>query len=493
MDEETSAEGAKKKKSLRVSVAEGSFASVMQSAFDQFIIPFAVVLNASVAQLGFIRAFPQLGSALVQLLVPGFATRFGSKKRIIVAVVAMQATMWVLLVATALWIKNVYALIFAATLIAVFGGFAYPLWSSWMGDLTSKHDRGRYFSQRNQFIGGVSFAAIIVFGLMLDHFEGAGRVFIGFAILFSIAMASRFISAVLLARMHEPLCAKAEESPFGFVDFLRGLNSTNFGRFVLFMILMSFAINLASPFFAVYVLQDLHYNYIEYTVFTLIGTLVSFLFVTYWGAKADRMGNKAIFTTTAMVMPIMPLLWLFTRDFYLITLIQAFGNFAFAGLALSASNFVYDAIPSERRTKAISYFNVLNGLAIFAGASIGGLILSAIPLYAFMFSSKFHELFIISSVVRLAVVLAFFRAVREVRIVDEDSSREGERALFVRLIIIDPMRTVVDHTITNVGSGVHSVMGVGKAVGKAGITAVDAARKRVDYTKYTKKRKKRLG
>ena len=112
--------------------------------------------------------------------------------------------------------------------------------------------------------------------------------------------------------MHEPEFKVDPASKFGFWAFLKDLPKTNFGMFVIFMTLMSFGMNLASPFFSVYVLTELHYDYMQYTIFTLVSTFAAFLFVTYWGAKADQFGNKVIFMVCALVMPLMPLLWLIT-------------------------------------------------------------------------------------------------------------------------------------------------------------------------------------
>ncbi|MBI2133734.1 MFS transporter [Candidatus Woesearchaeota archaeon] len=469
----------KREKSLRISVLEGCFASLMQ--IDQFLVPLAVALKSSPFLIGLIRAFPQLGSSVVQFFSPQLSEMIGSKKKIIVLSVLFQALSCALLVAVALFLRSPYLLVVAAILISTFGAVASPLWSAWMGDLTKERERGSYFSYRSKVTGVVAFFAILVFGVMISFFSDIGMEYVGFAAIFGIAMFSKLVSARLLSRIHEPIHKRSEEMNYGFRQFLGSFLSTNFGRFVLFMTLMAFAMNIASSFLSLYVLQDLHYDYLQYTIFTLVSVLISFLFVTYWGVKSDRHGNRAIFTITSIALPLMPLLWVATRNFYLITLIQAFGTFVWLGFSLSASNFIYDAVEPGNRTRVIAYYNVLNGLAVFGGTFLGGIILSIMPA-PILFSSKFHDLFMISFIARMAVVLVFIRGIQEVRAVEK--AADLEHRLFLKLIILDPMREMADNMMTNVNAAI--------TVGKKGLSAATEVGNKVIFNDASK-RKKRKG
>ncbi len=448
----------KKKRSLKVSVIEGSFASVMGAAFDQFLIPFAVAINATVGQIGFMRAAPQFGSSVVQFFAPGMADRLGEKKKLVVAFVFLQALCLAFFVGIALWLRNPYAVVIGAFFLSVFGSFVSPLWSGWMGDLTDEKTRGSYFSHRNKVAGIVSFIAILAFGLFLDRITKAGNLFFGFTILFAIAALAKLASTYLLSQMHEPPHPKLRESGFFFRRFMGSIFSTNFGRFVLFMTLMAFAMNFVSAFFSVYMLQELHFNYFQYTIVALAGTIVSFLFVTYWGSKADSHGNRLIFTITSLVLPLMPLLWLLSGNFYFVAIIQAFGSFVWIGFSISAGNFIYDAVEPEKRTRVISYYNILSGLAIVAGTALGGLFLSSAPV---LLSSKFHELFFVGFILRLAVVIAFLRGIQEVRNIANKNKNDHE--MLVRFVFTEPAKEVFGNFMTAIS--------VGKKVGEAGMTA----------------------
>ncbi|MBI4439015.1 MFS transporter [Candidatus Woesearchaeota archaeon] len=455
----------KRKESLRLSVVEGSSTALMQGVFDQFLVPFAVALSAASAQIGLLRAVPQLASSFVQLFAPEAARLVGGNKRLVLLSVLLQSLMWLPLLAVAVFAHSIFSLILTAALIAAFGGLSSPAWASWMGDLTEEKDRGRYFAHRNRFIGMAAFFGVMLFGLLMHYFSVLRLQFVGFLVLFVLAFIARLFSLFLLARMHEPFVSRpVVQEGAGFVGFVRALPSNNFGRFVLFMSLMTFAINIAAPFFAVYVLKELHYDYIQYTVFTVVSNFASFMFVTYWGTRSDRMGNRIIFTVTAAMMPVIPLLWLFTDNFYVLTLIQTFGNFIFVGLSLSASNFIYDAVSPEGRTRAMSYYNVLNGAAVFGGAMLGGLLLSAIP-PSLVFESSFHTLFLIAGIARLIVAVAFFSRVKEVRSIQYEGR---DTDMLVSLVVTEPTREAFGNISAQIAGSIEGAAKVGKAVRKVG-------------------------
>ena len=73
-----------------------------------------------------------------------------------------------------------------------------------------------------------------------------------------------------------------------------------------------FAINIAGPFFNLYMIEHLKMNYLVINLCTTvvmgIGTV---LFSRKWGALTDRYGNKPVTLVSTAIIAILPLLWLF--------------------------------------------------------------------------------------------------------------------------------------------------------------------------------------
>ena len=70
----------------------------------------------------------------------------------------------------------------------------------------------------------------------------------------------------------------------------------------------------------------------------------------------------------------MPILWIFSHNFWWLIFIQVLSGLTWAGFNLAAGNFVYDTVTPQRRSLCVAYQNVINGLAVFSGATIGGLL-----------------------------------------------------------------------------------------------------------------------
>ncbi|MEJ2010362.1 MAG: hypothetical protein P8Z30_19780, partial [Acidobacteriota bacterium] len=111
-----------------------------------------------------------------------------------------------------------------------------------------------------------------------------------------------------------------------------------------------------------------------------------------------------------------------------------------AGFNLSAANFVYDAVPSRDRTRSIAYFNVINGVALFAGAMTGGYLVQVLPP---LLGYKILTLLVISSLLRFAVRFLLIGRLREVRPVGRVRSSE----LFFSIIGIKPLLGIERKTL----------------------------------------------
>jgi len=199
-------------------------------------------------------------------------------------------------------------------------------------------------------------------------------------------------------------------------------------------------VNLAGPYFAVLMLRDLGFSYPLYAGILVAAGGGTFLTIRRWGRHADRVGNIRVIRSTTRLICLLPLLWIATHDPAALLGVQLFSGFLWAGFNLAAANFVYDAVPAESRTRGIAYFNVINGLALFAGALCGGLLADRLPPLR---GHSILTLLALSSALRVAVYLLMIRNLREVREVPRVRSVE----LFVSMVGVRPLLGVERKTL----------------------------------------------
>ncbi len=400
------------RKSLRMSVLDGSAYAAMLGLIQNFVTPFALALKATTAQVGLLSSIPNLIVGFSQLAAPQLSEKAGSRKGLILPMVFMHAIMFIpiLLIPFIFGGSQVWWLIGFITVSTVFGAIANPAWGSLMADLVPIRLRGRYFSSRGQIAGIITLVFSFIAGGILQVLTDTP--FIGFAILFGGATVFRLLSLYFLSRMYEPETPDNVEDDRSLLHMVSHVGSSNLGRFTIYIALVCFVTNLASPFFSVYMLSDLQFDYLTFTIVTSAAALASLAFLTYWGRRADLAGNIKVVKLTSFMIPLVPLLWLASKNVYYLIFAQIISGFAWSGFNLAGGNFVYDASEAQNRTKHIAVFNAITCLATFLGGLIGGYLVPVLPK---LFGYQLLSLFTLSGILRGLVAILMVRQLVEVR------------------------------------------------------------------------------
>lgn len=404
----------------------------MDSAGNGYISPYAIALGANNSYIGFLTSIPGLIASLFQLKTPKLMEK-RSRKSIVTSNALFQALMWLPLVIISLlnfrFKYSLLVLLICYVILISFNAVISPSWASWMKDLV-KEKSGKFFGKRNLINGFTGLIAMLIAGLMLDSFKRFNLVFIGFAILFITAFFARLASRHFLKMKYEPKLKLNKTYYFTFAQFVKKMPYNNFGRFVIFVALFQFAVNIASPFFTVYMLKELRFSYTVFTLITTVQALATLVAMPLWGRFSDKHGNICSLRITSMLIPLIPFLWLFSHNIYYLMAVQIFAGFFWAGFNLSASNFIYDAVTRERMGLCVAYSNIINNGGLFVGANLGGLLSTHITVGI----SSFFTLLILSGIARFIVPLFMLPKIKEVRKVQKFRIEEVIRQQIYNMI-----------------------------------------------------------
>jgi MFS family permease len=405
----------------------------MMGITEYYVVPFALFLSATPQQVGWISAFPNLVGSMAQLFSVRLIYWIGGRLKLLTRAVFAQAS-FLLCLSLLAYVRFDYQIalfILLLVLATLAGGIAGPAWGSLMSDYIPMQKRGQYFGWRNQMLGMVSVTSVICAGLLL-YWSKQLSTAAGFFVLFLTAALARFVSGVYIARMIEPPTKRDPASDFTFVMFVARFKESNFVKFVAFIATLTFSTYLAGPFFAVFMLRDLQFNYLTYMILQVASAVAALVALPLWGRHADLVGNVRVLRLAAFFVTLNPLLWLVSHHVAYLALVQTFAGFAWSGVTLSATNFIYDAVMPQKRARCISYFNVINGSALFLGASLGGFLATRVPVF---FEFSLQTLFGASAACRLLFYLVLFRRFHEVRPSREVSLQE----LFFSVVGIRPL------------------------------------------------------
>jgi MFS family permease len=425
------------KKSLKYSVLDGAFAASMIGFGESFFAAFAVFLKANNIHIGLLSSLPLLTGSLSQLFSNRLIKLLKSRKILVTTSAFLQGIMYLPIALVFFFgtLKVVY-LIFFACLYWIFGMILGPAWNSWMGDLVNENKRGAYFGRRSKITGSATFLAYMMAGYILQKYARDPILeYTGFVIIFCLAFSSRMVSVTFLMRKYEPPYEIIKSAEFSIWEFIKEARFRNYGLLVLYLSIMNASVYVSAPFFTPYMLYDLKLDYMTFTFINAAAIITKIFFLPVWGRSSDRFGTRKVLSLTGYLMPLTPILWMFSHDFAYLIAIQIYSGFIWAGFEIASFNFIFDTTSPQKRATAIAYYNVINGIAIFTGAMIGGLIVR----YNTAFWSRYILVFVISGVVRFIVSFLFIPKLKEVRQVE----RIPYAKLFLKVISTLPTTGVI--------------------------------------------------
>ena len=428
-----------KAEACKISIKEGSAYSIMEGFGLRYITPYALAMGANNANIGILNSVPSLIGSFSELYGVKLMKKF-SRKTIVFWGVLVQAIMWlaILGIGALFFIFNIdhstapIALIVAYTLMIAAGALPGPAWMSWMKDIVPKKFN-TYFGIRNRVVGFVILVSMLIAGYLLDFFKNNISLFAGFAVLFVAAFLGRSMSAYLFTKKYEPEYSRKNHYHDGLLHFIKNLTKNNFGRFSLYFSLLASVVAIASPFFAVYMLNNLQFTYFEFTLVVISPLIVRLLMFPAWGRFADDYGNMKVIKIASYLIPLIPLLWLLSVFvhgdyilFYLIA-VEAFSGLVWSGFDLSAGNFIFDSVKTERVPMVVADFTILSNIGIVAGALLGGFISS--QTFTIIGMSSILFVFLLSFVFRFLVAAVMLPKIKEVRSVKRFNIYSFERVL----------------------------------------------------------------
>src|SRR3989338_4079757 len=424
----------KVKKSLRNSTSEGVFNASASSITNTFITPLALELKATNAEIGLLNAVQNFANTIAQ--IPGAKlTEYYPRKSIwMLSQIMSKILLWIpIIFLPFLQLDNpVIILIILMGFIAFFAGLRSPAWSSLMGDLVPLKTRGRYFGMRNMLTGIAGIVATIIAGIVVAEY--------GFSVIFIAAVLLGIVSIFFFIRMYEPQFKRVfyYKHTFNFRpnELVKSLSVNKaLVIFTVYLFFMNLAVEIAAPFYTVYMLKDLQINYFWFAVLTTLGAVVRIFAYKYWGRFVDKYGSRKILVVTGFFGCFTPLMWLFVSNIYEIAALKIFDSFVWAGLDMVVFNYLLDVTPANKRPQYVANHNFFTGFGVVFGALAGAMIAEAVQNSSLLWFRGLQIVFLTSFLLRI-IVLLILPKIREIDV--KQSAVVPLRYVFWQTMAIEP-------------------------------------------------------
>lgn len=282
-----------------------------------FLTAYALLLGANVFQVGFVGAAPFVFQPLQLVFVP--VTDYLRQRKL------LTLLSWILV--TLLWIpvallpfSGLSASRQVASLMVIVSvqGILRPLiainWQSWLRDLIPGPLMGTVFARRLAY-GTI---AAIVLGLSASLFVDywrttgdAGTEIQGYTLVFLFGVAILGITSPwCMAHIPERRSPReVQPGRFPLAGLAVPLQDREYRPILWFLFMRNFYTSLATPFFAVYMLEKLAYPLSLVIVFGTLSQAANVTVLSVWGKYADRFGAKVVMMTSGSLMMLLLPLW----------------------------------------------------------------------------------------------------------------------------------------------------------------------------------------
>ncbi len=397
-------------KTMRVSVVEGTFAVFIFSLQQAFYVPYLNAMGATPLQIGIGVCLPTLAAGLFQFLTPPLLARLKGYKMIVTVGSLLHGLFFVPFALVYYIVPGhpIWPSIAAMTIAFIAWGSTISAWIDWMSYIVPRRRRGKYFALRNRIITITQLIIAVVAAHTLDHITS--KTILVFTGIWVLCFITRTASSICLLYYHEPpIINRPRRNEPGFLQFAKEHFTTSFGKFVVGLSLMNLGIYLSSPFYTIYMLNDLHLSYSKYIVLYLMPILMTALATGPWGRICDRFGYIIPVRLSAIMLAMPGLLWVVTDNYWLLMITQAISGIALGGFLMATFNYIMGALGPTNRVSSISYLYAINLPCMALGSLLGGVVGPYLPRFS---DHQLHGVFILASIICLFASM-LFQLIRE--------------------------------------------------------------------------------
>ncbi len=387
---------------------DGLFASASDKIILTYLSIYLLSLGASRQQVGLLSSFSNIVAALLLLPAAMMVERTGKRKEITLFASGGSRLALLLLALLPLVLGQSKAMIWVTLGLALLreaaNNIGYPGWMALTGDIVPLAGRGRYFGTRNFMMGLSGIITALLIGQVITWIGDP----LGYQVSFFLAVALGLISMAFFGRIKDPIHLQTEEEPVqnNIKEMLSSLKGeTPFILYCIFTALWNFSLNIAGPFFSLYMVDTLHFTAAMIGVITVSNAIANLIVQRRIGHLADRWGNRNLSIIFVLLIPLVPLIWgTWVRTSWQAIAVEILSGVAWGAYNLLSFNTLLTKTPEKQRARFSAFYQIVVTLSLGLGAALGSFL---IPLI------NFKGVTIVSAAGRLLAGFLFILLVKD--------------------------------------------------------------------------------
>ena len=409
--------------SLRASTIDGGLSTVFSNITGGVLVSsFLLDLGASPFEIGMLASLPMITN-LLQPLGALLSNRTNSRH---------DYGIWTFLPSRLLWLILLIGIIFRSTspdfssqlvyltlILVVVSNILAALgsasWMSWLAALVPPKLRGRYYSVRNIVSNIASLLCLPIASFVISNWQGG--TIAGYGIVLSVSILAGLASLTCQHFMIDinpqnyqknyQIEDKQEDDQVNiFTNLIAPFKDRNLVIFLIYFGLWGFAVNLSTPFFNLYMLENLNVDITWVTLFNSLSSGANMLMLLVWGRQSDRVGNRPLLIFAGLAIAITPLFWLLTgivqvqsQLWTYLLIFHLFLGGTWAAIDLGTNNIQIAIAPIQHQATFFAIASAVAGVGSALGTTAGG------TLAQYAHYEGVFGIFFLSAILRLTALI----------------------------------------------------------------------------------------
>jgi predicted MFS family arabinose efflux permease len=229
---------------------------------------------------------------------------------------------------------------------------------------------------------------------------------LGYQITLALAFALGLASTFSFSRLHDPGGGVTPAHPAGSLSLRTIVREISthpyFLGLCLVMAFWNFSLNIAGPFFNVYMVENLKFTASMVGIVSIATSVAGLLVQRRIGHFSDRLGPRKVQMISMFLIPLLPFAWIFVTKFWHVILLNSFSGILWGAFNLASFNFLLSLTPDGLRARFSAFYQILVMLALAGGAALGAWVVTV---------WGYPAIFICSAVGRMMAAILFVRFV----------------------------------------------------------------------------------
>lgn len=387
-------------RALRISIVDGVLFALMLGVSESYFGACAVALGHGDTALALLATLPLFAGSLAQAFTSPLVLCLGSRKRLVAAGALIQALSHLGLLAIALFaLPSFWLLLGLIVVYYISGMIIQPAWGAWMGELTERRDRERFFALRSTLMSVSTLSAFLWAGYQLRDGAAQHDLSRTYAWLFGVGFVARLGSSLLLHRQPDPVPLRRDNLLRVMARTRSAVRGEGFRTAILLGVWMLGA-HVSIPFYAPYMLKTLSLGYDGFALVCAVQLMSKAAAFPFMRWLSQRLGLQRLLAWSMGGAALVAFLWGMAPSVTGLFFAQMLSGVAWAAYEFASFQVLLTRARPKQRVEFLAMAASFAGLMQLSGALLGSFLLARVGMH-------YRDVFMVSALARALPLLAF--------------------------------------------------------------------------------------